>query len=336
MQRNKNLKQVKVNDQNNNGASTGEARQIAPPWGDSQLIPPFTYVGGKRDAAAMVWKHLGWDIPNYIEPFSGGLSVLLARPIYDLRELEAKHRRELANDTNLFLINFWRAVQQKNIEELVRRMEFPPHEKELLARRMRMMELLPKLAENIEDVDYYDAEIAAYWLYVQRQWIAGGADDPNLNPALKMIQAKECDFMGNSIAEHLRFIQARTRNVRFFAGDWTRPLRSATQTINIGTTGVFMDPPYFDTTKIYKGRLDAGDPANQVPLESRDWALEFGQYPEFRIVYCGYSHHHQGFFPEGKNGWFKHQWQIKNGRSLPGDDKLVEIDTMWFSPHCIR
>lgn len=329
------LKQTKINDLKTGAASIKEARQFAPLWGGEQLIPPFTYVGGKRKAGTTVWKHLGWDVPNYIEAFSGGLSVLLARPIYDMRELEPKHRRELANDTNLFLINFWRTVQRENIEELIRQMEFPAHENELLARRKRMMERLSELAENIEDVNYHDAEIAAFWLYVQRQWIAGGADDPNLNPAFKMIQAKECDFMGNSIADHLRFIQARTRHVRFFAGDWKRPLQSVTQTVNIGTTAVFLDPPYFNTSKIYKGRLDEDDTANQVPLEARAWALEFGKYPEFRIGYCGYSHHHKGIFPEGKNGWKQVPVQIKNGRSLPGENKLVEIDTIWFSPHCL-
>lgn len=331
-----NYKQTESTDARSSRLSIKEARRFAPSWGAAKLVPAFKYDGGKRDAAPLIWKRFGWDIPNYIEPFCGGLSVLLARPIYDMRELEPKHRRELANDTNLFLINFWRTIQQQNIEELVKRMEFPAQEEELLARRRRMMERRFELAEKIRNVDYYDPEIAAYWLYIQRQWIGGGGDDPNTNPALKMVEALEPDFMGNSIGDHLRFIQARTRHIRFFSGDWKRPLQSATQTINIGTTGVFLDPPYINTSKIYKGRLDEGDPENQVPLEARRWALEFGQYPEFRIAYCGYSHHHKGVFPEDKNGWIKKQWKIKNGRSLPGDNKLVEIDTVWFSPHCLK
>ena len=327
-------KQIELPDARVNRVSFKDARRFAPPWGAIQLVPAFKYDGGKRDAAAIIWKRLGWDIPNYIEPFCGGLSVLLARPLYDMREQEPKRRRELANDTNLFLINFWRTVQQQNIEELIKRMNFPANEVELLARRKRMMARRFELAKNIHNVDYYDSEIAAYWLYIQRQWIGAGGDNPHMNPELKMVEALEPDFMGTSIGDHLRFIQARTRYIRFFSGDWKRPLRSATQTINIGTTGVFLDPPYLNTSKIYKGRLDEGDPENQVPLEARDWALEFGRYPAFRIAYCGYSHHHKGVFPEGKNGWAKKQWKIKNGRSLPGDDKLVEIDTIWFSPHC--
>jgi len=320
-----------------NGLSIKKAREFVPPWHHTgkQLFPPFTYFGGKRVIAAEVWRRFGWNIPNYIEPFAGGLSVLLARPIFDMRELQ--NYRELANDTNLFLLNFWRTVQQENIEELIKLMDFPAHEAELLARREEMMRRHFELAGILRKAKGYDSELAAYWLYVQRQWIGGGADDPNTAPVMKMVRAKESGFLGDSIEEHLRFIQARIRRVRFFEKDWQRPLRKATQTINIGTTGIFIDPPYIGTSDYYGGRLDQGDPANKVPLEARQWALKYGQYPEFRIAYCGYLHHHDSFFPEGgKNGWIKYPWGIKNGYSTPGENKELEIDTVWFSPHCLR
>ena len=48
--------------------------------------------------------------------------------------------RELANDSNLFLINFWRTVQhKKNVKRLIILMDFPAHEFELLSRREEMM-----------------------------------------------------------------------------------------------------------------------------------------------------------------------------------------------------
>ncbi len=317
--------------------STNQARKFVPPWfyTAKQLFPPFTYFGGKRDIALEIWRRFGWNIPNYIEPFAGGLSVLLARPIFDLRDL--KKYRELANDTNIFLLNFWRAVQQENIEDLIKFMDFPAHGIELLTRREEMMERRFELAKKIRNVKSYDPKLAAYWLYIQRQWIGAGADDPSAVPTTKMVRAKETGFLGDSLEQHIRFIQARTRSVRFFEGDWQRPLKKPTQSINIGTTGVFMDPPYVGTTDYYTGRLDDGDPANAVPLAARDWALKYGKYPEFRIAYCGYLHHHDGIFPEGgKNGWIKFPWKKANGYSTPGEGKTEQIETVWFSPHCIR
>jgi site-specific DNA-adenine methylase len=314
-----------------------EAVRFVPPWTNKakQLFPPFTYFGGKRDIAQEVWRRFGWDIPNYIEPFAGGLAVLLARPVFDLRDL--KRYRELANDTNLFLVNFWRSVQQENIEDLIRLMNFPAHEREMLDRRAELMKRAFELKKRLKSVKDCDVELAAYWLYVQRQWIGDGADDLNFVPGTKMIRAKECGFTSDSIEEDLRFLQERTRYTRFYCGDWRAPLKKPTQTINIGTTGVFLDPPYINTTGYYKGRLDKSDPGNEVPLIARDWALKYGKYPQFRIAYCGYLHHHDGVFPEGgENGWIKLPWRIKNGYSKPGEDKTVEIDTVWFSPHCTR
>lgn len=324
-----------------------EALNFVPPWvyKTKQLFPPFTYFGGKRGIATEVWRRFGSGIPNYVEPFAGGLSVLLARPLFDLRDL--KKYRELANDTNLFLLNFWRAVQQEDIEDLIRISDFGAHEREMLDRRAVLLERADELAGKMKTVTDYDVELAAYWLYVQRQWIRGGADDINFVPKKKMIRAKEIGFLGDSLGEHLRLLQQRMQRVRCYSGngldllndeEWLRPLKSPTQTINLGgLAGVFMDPPYFGTSNLYKGRLDQGDPANAVPLAAREWALKYGKYPQFRIAYCGYLHHHDGVFPEGgENGWIKIPWKKASGYYMPGEGKVRKIETIWFSPHCNR
>lgn len=192
------------------------------------------------------------------------------------------------------------------------------------------------LRNKLNRLGGHDAKLAAYWLYIQRQWIGGGADDISFSPKIKMIRALEIGTMTGSLKEDLNLLKARTRHMRFFQGNWQRPLLSATQTINIGTTGVFLDPPYIDTSDFYKGRLDANDPLNTVPLAAREWALKFGQYEQFRIAYCGYFHHHDQFFPKGENGWIRYHWQLKNGMSKSAESREREIDTIWFSPHCLR
>ena len=150
--------------QNNyGGLSIKKAQNHLPPWTNKvkQLFPPFTYFGGKRKAADEVWRRFGADIPNYKEVFSGGLSVLLARPILDMRKLQVY--QEQANDSNLFLINFWRTVQhKKGVRKLIKLMNFPAHEFELLGRREEMVRRALYLRNKLSYDTGHDAILAAY------------------------------------------------------------------------------------------------------------------------------------------------------------------------------
>jgi site-specific DNA-adenine methylase len=46
---------------------------------------PFTYFGGKSDAAPAVWAALG-DVAHYVEPFMGSLAVLLRPQLHMLEQ----------------------------------------------------------------------------------------------------------------------------------------------------------------------------------------------------------------------------------------------------------
>ena len=65
---------------------------------------PFPYFGGKSSIADEIWRRLGQDAPNYVEPFAGSLAVLLARN-------PKRIGIETVNDADGLLANFWRAVQ---------------------------------------------------------------------------------------------------------------------------------------------------------------------------------------------------------------------------------
>lgn len=328
----------------NDEFSIQRALEFRPPWSylSKQLIPPFTYLGGKRDIADEVWRRFGHDIANYIEPFAGGLSVLLARPINDIRDL--KKYRELANDSNLLLLNFWRTIQQDDIEKLISTVDFPPHEVALLSRRKEMIKKLWDLYEKLLDDKFYDSELAGYWLYIAREWIGNRPDDPDEVPEMKMVRAKATGFLGESLEEHLTFLQSRTKDIRFFAGYWRRPLISDTQSTNIGTTGVFLDPPYLNTEHYYGGNPrentegSINDPKYKIKIadEVREWAIEYGELKDYRIAYCGYEHQHDGKFPEN---WSKCVWKNASGYKSQKKDRsgneVPNVETVWFSPNCL-
>lgn len=138
--------------------------------------PPFPYYGGKAQAASLVWSLLGGDVDVYYEPFMGSLAVLLARP----RQYAAKHNaREIVNDRDGLLVNFWRAVRN-DPEQTAYYACYPQSHIDLIARRMALKEWIKddaNLERLVVDETYYDARIAGFWVYAQALAIGGVASD---------------------------------------------------------------------------------------------------------------------------------------------------------------
>ena len=86
------------------------------------LKPPFEYYGGKATLAPQIVDLLP-DHDHYVEPFAGGLSVLLAKPM---------SRAETVNDLDGDLVTFWRVLRDQP-EELERACAMTPHSREEFA-----------------------------------------------------------------------------------------------------------------------------------------------------------------------------------------------------------
>lgn len=344
----------------------GKKTPVVPPWiiNCPELNPPFTWFGGKRDVADEVWKRFGADIPNYIEPFAGGLAVLLRRPIKDLESFEGFY--ETFNDQNLFLLNFWRAVQYGDRAKLVKYVDFPAHEEELLARRRYMMEqqenldgepetdqefenmaaelrarrkyLLEKrdnFAVALDGYKKFDLEVAGLWLYVTRNWIGAGADDPKTYPLQKIPSKIKKSWLGGSTEAHITCLQQRLKGAMGFVGDWKRVVKSKTQTTGRGRTGVFLDPPYLGTEEYYAGFTEKKPERLPIAREVDEWALEKGDDQEFRIAVCGYEHNFNLDEYE-KRGWYLHRWQPRIGfhsGKKDQEERVLNVEITAFSPH---
>jgi hypothetical protein len=127
-------------------------------------------------------------------------------------------------------------------------------------------------------------------------------------------------------------LSARLRRVRVCCGDWKRILGPAPTTC-IGTTGVFLDPPYSveDRADVY-GDEDSRDVGHDV----RAWALENGGNPELRIALCGYDDD-----PEMvAAGWLQVEWKANGGFANQKAERTrgkenAHRERIWFSPHCL-
>ena len=139
-----------------------------PGGGVAQLRAPFPYFGGKRRAAASIWRELG-DPAGYVEPFAGSAAVLLARPAFTGRRVET------LNDADGWLVNTWRSIQLSPAET-ARHAAGPVTEIDYHARLAWLQERrTPDLPAWLEgDPEAHDPKAAGWWLYV----VACGIGDP--------------------------------------------------------------------------------------------------------------------------------------------------------------
>lgn len=85
----------------------------------ASLAPPIPYFGGKQKIAQKIIQ-LFPEHSGYVEPFAGGLSVLLAKP---------RARLEVVNDLNGHIVTFWRVLRDQP-EDLQRVCDLTPHSRE--------------------------------------------------------------------------------------------------------------------------------------------------------------------------------------------------------------
>ena len=115
--------------------------------------------------ADLVWARFG-DVPNYVEPFFGSGAVLLGRP--------HAPRIETVNDIDALLANFWRALQAVP-DEVAEWADWPVNEADQHARHLWLVGRKAEMAAQIQgDPEYYDAQVAGWWVWGLSVWIGGG------------------------------------------------------------------------------------------------------------------------------------------------------------------
>jgi site-specific DNA-adenine methylase len=287
----------------------------------------FPYFGGKRRVAHLIWQALG-HCDNYIEPFFGSGAVLFNRP-QDRNPWPPKG--ETINDLDGYVVNVWRSIQAEPelvaalIESLGPSQELTLHavNAELIARRDGLTEKLRA------DRSWYDADMAACWVWGACQWIGRGW-------ATKIeIKRQHLGNWGNGafslsnrddIGGALCWVASRMRHVRILCGDWTRCVTDSAMTcLGSGATqGIMLDPPYIHAMRdkaIYAKEMACADAV-------AEWCRERGGDERIRIVLCGVAGEHAM-----GTGWRLVDWKSAGQGTSAGNKQAPE--RLWLSPHCL-
>lgn len=287
---------------------------------------PFSYFGGKSRVASIIWEKLH-NVSNYVEPFCGSLSILLNNP--------NPAKIETVNDIDHHLVNWWRAVT-RDPDTVVKFCDYPVSEVDLHARHQWLLSVTDvEFKRKMEsDPDFFDAKMAAYYVYGKACSIGNNFLLPKGLKALPLLSSAGSGIQGISynIKEDFKILQNRLRRVRITCGDWSRILTPSITYNSKGLgdkdiTGVFLDPPYSlsNRDKVYNHDTD-------VFKEVCDWASSNEDNPKLRIVVCGYDGDYN--FSEK---WKKYNWS-STGMIALGESRGKENarkETIWFNKYCL-
>ena len=320
----------------------------------SALQAPFPWFGGKRKVAKEVWTRFG-VIQNFVEPFFGSGAVMLGRPSPIVGN-------ETINDLDGYVANFWRAIKRAP-EDVAEHADNPVNENDLHARHVWLVGRRETLRASLDgDPDFFDAQIAGWWVWGVACWIGSGFCSGNgpwwVNGTGQLVHLgdggqgvnRQLVHLGNSgqgvnrkrvhlgdggqgepqarLLPWFSALAGRLRNVRVCSGDWSRVCGPSVTVVH-GLTGVFLDPPYADTAGREQGLYseDSLDVAHAV----REWAVANGGNRLLRIALCGYEGEH-----EMPPSWTVYSWSAGEGYGAQAAERSRngKRERIWFSPAC--
>lgn len=145
----------------------------------------------------------------------------------------------------------------------------------------------------------------------------------------------------------MRELSDRLWQVRTLYGHWNRACNSDSTVLRLGTTGVFLDPPY-PTTRADTGEKsrdaecyinDKTQDLDKLRDEVLEWCKEWGRHDSVRIALCCYEG--DGYESLKDLGWEVVAWQAAGGygnQRRKGGKKNANAsrERIYFSPACIK
>jgi DNA adenine methylase len=263
------------------------------------LIPPLKWHGGKHYLAGKI-VDLVPPHTHYVEPFAGGLAVLLAKP--------AEGVSEVVNDLDGRLTNFWRVLQDEG----------------LFARFRRVVEAVPfseaewrDAADGQTDPDL--VRRAAAFFVRCRQSLAGRMDAfAPLSRTRTRRGMNEQASAWLAALDGLPAVHARLSRVAVLCRDAVDVIRSQ----DGPDTLFYCDPPYFGPTRttpaVYRHEMSGEDHVRLLKTLAR---------VEGKFLLSGYDNPVYVRAAE-KWGWTCHRFDLPNNAAGGPTKRRVE-ECVW-------
>lgn len=262
---------------------------------DSIRRPALRYFGGKWRLGAWILSHLPPHI-CYVEPFCGGASLLLRKPVSAI---------EVLNDLEGEVVNFFQVLRERP-EELVRMIELTPFSR----------------AEHIqahEPCGANDVLERARRLYVRSwqgrggprtKWKSGWRFQRELKRGKKVVEEW-------SDTDHLYDVARRLKSVQIECSDYLEVLRR----YDAPGTLFVCDPPYVPSTRNSKWATSAY--AHEMTADDhREFAAAVGSVKGMALV-CGYR---SGLYEELFADW------VSVEKDTQTDANSIAREVLWLSP----
>jgi DNA adenine methylase len=277
------------------------------------LTPPLKWHGGKhylaRRIVALMPKHL-----HYVEPFAGGLAVLLARDPNDPTlwiGTDGSNRgvSELVNDIDGRLMNFWRVLQGE----------------ETFARFRRQVEAIPLSRPEWDDAHAYvygaDAVADAVAFFVNcRQSLAGrqaGFTSLTRNRTRRQMNGNVSEWL--SAVEGLPLVHDRLRRVVVENQDAIELIQKE----DTAGTLFYCDPPYLHETRTAKKVYGA----HEMSEADHRRLLEVVKGCKGKVILSSYS---SSLYNDMLRDWRRDEIKIAN-HAAGGKTKRTMVEVVWFN-----
>ncbi len=261
---------------------------------------PLRYYGGLQSFARQIVDMMPRH-DFYAEPFAGGLSVLLSKPV---RETEC------ISDINADLVNFWQVVQRPGTRRrLIQQLEMTPYS------RVVFKECIGVL-ENGER----DSVRRAWSLLVRCNQSRNGAGTHNSWAYEKGVANKKADSWAR-LPARIELAGRRLRRTQIECLPYQETLRW----LDKPKTVLFLDPPFIPSTrvapKIYLHEFCTKEHERLLYL--------VGKLKKAKVILCGYR---SELYRTRLEGWRRTDIETKSFAALRGkgskrDERVLSIWT---------
>lgn len=261
-----------------------------------RVSPPLKWHGGKWYLAPRIVAKMPPHI-HYVEPFAGGLSVLLAK--------DPEGVSEVVNDLNAELTNFWRVLQ----------------EEDAFARFQRVLSAVPfsevEWRESRQQTEGDPVRRAARFFVHCRQSLAGRMDGfaPLSRTRTRRGMNEQASAWLNAV-EGLAAVHARLRRVAILQRDALDVIRQQ----DGSDTLFYLDPPYLGETRTADDVY-----AHEMGLGGHAKLLETIRACKGRVMLSGYP---SEMYDRSLKDWTRHEFTLPN-QAAGGKQKRLMTEVVW-------